>query len=48
MPYNKPWISYQEQLQQLKDCGLVVTDDDCALAYLVGIGYYRLNGYCSG
>jgi len=28
MSYDKPWISYLEQLQQLKARGLVVTDDE--------------------
>ncbi|MGH1430973.1 MAG: Abi family protein [Neptuniibacter sp.] len=45
MSYDKPWISYLEQLQQLKARGLVVTDDERALAYLERIGYYRLSGY---
>ncbi|MFK0572926.1 hypothetical protein [Endozoicomonas sp.] len=45
MPYSKPWISYQEQLDRLKQRGLVVTDDDKALSYLERIGYYRLSGY---
>jgi len=45
MGYEKPWISYLEQLQQLKERGMVVTDDRRALAYLERIGYYRLSGY---
>nr|WP_067297737.1 Abi family protein [Marinobacterium profundum] len=45
MIYSKPWISYLEQLQQLKDRGLIITDEARALAYLERIGYYRLSGY---
>lgn len=43
--YNKPWLSYLEQLQQLKGRGLIITNDERALAYLQRIGYYRLSGY---
>lgn len=45
MPYSKPWISYAEQLANLKQRGLIVTDDHKALSYLERIGYYRLSGY---
>ncbi len=40
MAYNKPWKSYQEQLDQLIDRGLIVTDTDKTLHYLGG--YRRL------
>ena len=43
--YTKPWLSHLEQLQQLKDRGLTITDDQRALAHLQRIGYYRLSGY---
>lgn len=45
MSYNKPWHSYEDQLNKLKSRGLEVTDDQKALAYLKRIGYYRLSGY---
>ena len=45
MAYDKPWKSYQEQLELLSDRGLIVTDQDTALLYLERIGYYRLSGY---
>lgn len=45
MPYNKPWYSYEDQLNKLKSRGLEVTDDQKALSYLKRIGYYRLSGY---
>ena len=44
--YNKPHLSFQQQLKLLKARGLEVTDDDAALAYLNRIGYYRLSAYC--
>ncbi|SMG66502.1 abortive infection bacteriophage resistance protein [methanotrophic bacterial endosymbiont of Bathymodiolus sp.] len=45
MSYEKPWKSYQEQLDQLIERGLIVTDTEKALHYLERIGYYRLSGY---
>ena len=43
--YEKPWLSYREQLDKLKNRGLAVTDESKALEYLERIGYYRLSGY---
>jgi abortive infection bacteriophage resistance protein len=45
MKYAKPWISVEEQLDQLIERGLQVSDRDKALNYLNRIGYYRLSGY---
>jgi abortive infection bacteriophage resistance protein len=45
MSYDKPWKSYQDQLDQLIQRGLLVTDRAKALHYLERIGYYRLSGY---
>lgn len=45
MPYDKPWKSYQDQLDQLIQRGMTVTDQAKALHYLERIGYYRLSGY---
>ncbi len=45
MSYEKPWKSYQDQLNQLIERGLNVTDRPKALHYLERIGYYRLSGY---
>lgn len=45
VPYNKPALTYAEQLQQLKDRGLHVNDEDKALHLLETISYYRLSGY---
>jgi abortive infection bacteriophage resistance protein len=43
--YPKPWKSYSDQLGQLIDRGMAVTDWVLALDYLERIGYYRLSGY---
>lgn len=45
VPYNKPALSYSNQLQQLKDRGLIVEDDTKALHILENISYYRLSAY---
>lgn len=45
MTYPKPWKSYTDQLEQLIDRGMIVTDQDRALDYLKRVGYYRLSGY---
>jgi abortive infection bacteriophage resistance protein len=45
MAYNKPWKSYPDQLEQLMQRGLIVTNQEKALNYLKRIGYYRLSGY---
>ena len=45
MPNHKPWKSYQEQLEILKERGLAVDNEEAALDYLGRIGYYRLSGY---
>jgi abortive infection bacteriophage resistance protein len=44
-PYVKPWLSVADQLQQLINRGMVVTNVPKALACLERIGYYRLSGY---
>ena len=45
MPYDKLWKSYEDQLNQLENRGLIVTNRSKALHYLERIGYYRLSGY---
>ena len=44
MIYPKPWSSYADQLDQLIERGMAVTDRARALDYLERIGYYRLSG----
>ena len=43
--YTKPALTYEEQLQLLKDRGLIVANDDLALSHLKSINYYRLSVY---
>lgn len=45
MAYDKPWLSFSDQLAQLKERGMVVDDDRAAENALDRIGYYRLSGY---
>ena len=41
--YNKPHLTYQQQLELLKYRGLVVKDEQFAIIKLQHISYYRLN-----
>jgi abortive infection bacteriophage resistance protein len=43
--YNKPPLSYAEQLIQLKQRGLIIANEPKALHLLENISYYRLSGY---
>lgn len=43
-PY-KPWLSFSDQVIQLKKRGLLISDDKDAEFQLAQIGYYRLSGY---
>ncbi len=43
--YNKPWLSYEQQLDKLIENGLIIDDRNKALSFLERIGYYRLSGY---
>jgi len=43
--YNKPVLAYPQLLQQLKDRGLTIQNEDKALHLLKNISYYRLSGY---
>lgn len=45
VPYTKPALTYAEQLQQLKDRGLIIENEPKALHLLEMISYYRLSGY---
>ena len=40
--YTKTPLTFEQQLQQLKDRGLIIDDDDLALSHLKSISYYRL------
>ena len=43
--YTKSPLTFAQQLQQLKNRGLIIDDDDLALFHLRTIGYYRLSTY---
>lgn len=45
MKYNKPAKTITEQINQLKQRGLIITDIPKAEHYLNKVGYYRLSGY---
>lgn len=45
MQFKKPALSYEQQLQQLIDRGLVCADRSVALHYLSHLNYYRLGAY---
>ena len=43
--YSKPPLTFQEQLQQLQDRGMIFEDEPKALHLLETVSYYRLSGY---
>lgn len=43
--YNKPPLSFQEQLDKLKERGLIISDEEYALKKLSQISYFRLSAY---
>lgn len=45
MTYNKPAKSIDEQIELLKQRGLIIKNNSYAQYYLKTIGYYRLSGY---
>lgn len=45
VPFNKPPLTYSQQLQQLKDRGLTINNEQKALHLLESVSYYRLSGY---
>lgn len=44
-PYNKPAITYDEQVEKLRARGMVIADADSAKAHLQHINYYRFSAY---
>ena len=44
--YQKPWLSYQNQISLLQSRGLVVTNVQGAIDFLRHVNYYRFSGYC--
>lgn len=45
IPYNKPALTYAEQIAQLKGRGLNIDNIPKATHLLESISYYRLSGY---
>jgi abortive infection bacteriophage resistance protein len=45
MRYTKPPVSIPDQIQKLKDRGLIIPDETDALRYFSNISYYRLRAY---
>ncbi len=45
MKYNKPFISIQDQIKQLKKRGLIIKNESFAETFLSNVSYYRLAGY---
>lgn len=45
VPYTKPSISVSDQVDQLRDRGMVINDKEIAESHIKHIGYYRLSGY---
>ncbi|WP_026821159.1 Abi family protein [Arthrobacter castelli] len=43
--YTKPWLSLEQQVEQLASRGVDVGDRTRAVAVLKSVGYYRLTGY---
>lgn len=43
--YNKPHKSYKEQVQLLKQRGLIINDELRAIKHLNNVSYYRLSAY---
>lgn len=44
--FNKPWLSYCDQIALLQKRGLVVADPAAAAKFLSHVNYYRFSGYC--
>ena len=46
LPYQKPWLSYQDQIALLRSRGMVIDDDRSAIEFLQHINYYRFSVFC--
>lgn len=45
IPYTKPWTSYADQLQKVKQRGLIIPDEGEFMRLIEIKSYYRLSGY---
>lgn len=41
----KPYLSYEGQINKLREKGCIIADDSFCESILVNIGYYRLSAY---
>lgn len=46
MSYTRKATTYEEQIEILKQRGLIINDDHSAQHILRSVGYFRLKGYC--
>ena len=46
MHYDKPALTFEEQLELLRQRGLEVADPERAIRWLRHVSYYRLSAYC--
>lgn len=46
LSYQKPWLSYQDQVLLLQSRGLVINDLQAAVEFLRHVNYYRFSGFC--
>lgn len=44
-PYSKPTLQYQQQIDHLRNNGMIVADDAVAQYWLQHVSYYRLSAY---
>lgn len=44
-PYDKPFLTLNEQVAHLRGRGMLINDEEQAVSLLRNIGYYRLSGY---
>jgi abortive infection bacteriophage resistance protein len=44
--YQKPWLSFPEQIALLQSRGMVVDDVQAAVEFLQHVNYYRFSGFC--
>lgn len=42
---NKRWLSYEEQVELLRERSLAIADTQSAVEFLSCVNYYRLSGY---
>lgn len=43
--YAKPWLSFDQQLDQLESRGVIISDREAGTRLMAAVGYYRVSGY---